>query len=108
MAIVPPGRGREAASEYHSQENLGLHTLVQVKPITGRTHQIRLHMAFINCPVVGDTVYGRKQPSLPLDRIFLHAQRLEITLPGEISPRMFEAPLPDELAEILEHLRQGN
>jgi 23S rRNA pseudouridine1911/1915/1917 synthase len=76
-----------------------------VEPVTGRTHQIRLHLAFLGCPVVGDRVYGRAKPSLPLKRHFLHAARLEVRLPGEAEPRRFEAPLPPELEQLLEGLR---
>lgn len=105
MAIVPPGKGRDAASEYHTVESFPLHTLLEVHPVTGRTHQIRLHLAFIGCPVVGDTIYGHKHSSLPLRRHFLHAARLVICLPGESQPRTFVAPLPDELEAILLSLR---
>jgi 23S rRNA pseudouridine1911/1915/1917 synthase len=63
-------------------------------------------MAFLGCPVVGDRVYGRKRPSLPLERQFLHAQRLTIVLPGEADPRLFEAPLPGELQAVLANLRR--
>ena len=81
------------------------HTLVDVHLLTGRTHQIRVHMAFIECPVVGDTVYGKRKPTLPLDRHFLHAARMSITLPGEDNPRQFKAPLPDDLEVVLDDLR---
>jgi 23S rRNA pseudouridine1911/1915/1917 synthase len=74
--------------------------------ITGRTHQIRLHMAFINCPIAGDRVYGRRRASINLERHFLHARRLDIRLPGEKLPGTFEAPMPDELEQILENLRK--
>lgn len=107
MAVVTPGRGREAASEYLTLESFPEHTLLEVHPITGRTHQIRLHMAFIGCPVVGDTVYGLRHPSLPLKRHFLHAQRLTIRLPGEKNGRTFTAPLPPELENVLNQLRQA-
>lgn len=106
MAILPPGKGREAISEYHTLETFPAHTLLEVHPLTGRTHQIRLHMAFLGCPIVGDTVYGRKKPTLPISRHFLHAFRLKIILPGEASPRTFEAPLPDELLFLLNELRK--
>jgi 23S rRNA pseudouridine1911/1915/1917 synthase len=105
MAIVPISRGREAATEYHSLEQYPRHELIEAHPITGRTHQIRVHMAFIHCPIVGDTLYGHIHPSLPLTRFFLHALRLTITLPGEKQARTFEAPLPPELSIILEQLR---
>jgi 23S rRNA pseudouridine1911/1915/1917 synthase len=107
MAAVPDAAGRKAVSEYRTLESFPVHSLLEVHPITGRTHQIRLHLAFLNCPIVGDTVYGRKKPSLPLDRHFLHAARLKITLPGERKPRTFEAPLPEELAGLLARLRRG-
>ncbi len=105
MAITPPHKGRDAISEYFTRESFEKHTLLEVRILTGRTHQIRLHMAFIKCPVVGDTIYGRKQPSLNLKRQFLHAQKLAIIIPGEHSQRTFEAPLPDDLDQILQELR---
>jgi 23S rRNA pseudouridine1911/1915/1917 synthase len=106
MAILPADKGREAISEYRTLETFPSHTLLEVHPITGRTHQIRLHLAFLGCPIVGDTVYGRKRPTLPLQRHFLHAWRLKIVLPGESQPRTFQAPLPAELNAILETLRK--
>ena len=108
MAVLPPGKGREAISEYRTLEKFSKHTLLEVHPITGRTHQIRLHLAFLGCPVVGDTTYGRKTPSLPLERHFLHAARLIITLPGERQARTFEARLPAELVKLLDSLRLSN
>lgn len=105
MAVVPESRGREAISEYRTLESFEAHTLLEVHPLTGRTHQIRLHCAFLGCPIVGDEVYGRKKPSVPLDRHFLHAFRLKIVLPGERESRFFEAPLPDELEQVLDVLR---
>lgn len=107
MMIVASDRGRLAISEYHTLENFPQHTLLKVHPITGRTHQIRLHLAFIGCPVVGDTVYGRRRPSLDLGRFFLHAASLKIVLPGERAPRTFEAPLPEELRQALHQLRSN-
>ena len=105
MAILPPGKGREAISEYKTLESFKSHTLLEFHPLTGRTHQIRLHCAFLECPIVGDKVYGRKSQSVQLDRHFLHAARLKITLPGEKKPRQFEAPLPGELEAVLVELR---
>ncbi len=104
MAIQPPGKGRAAVSEYRTLESLGEHTLLEVHPLTGRTHQIRLHCAFLNCPIVGDTIYGRRHRTLPIKRHFLHALRLSVKLPGEETPRTFEAPLPVDLKELLELL----
>lgn len=105
MAIVPESRGREAISEYKTVESFRSHTLLEFHPLTGRTHQIRLHCAFLGCPIVGDNVYGKKKSSLEIDRHFLHAYRLRIVLPGEREPRAFEAPLPEELERVLTTLR---
>jgi len=102
MAVVPPGKGRSAVSEYSTLSKYDHHTLLEVHPVTGRTHQIRLHMAFLGCPIVSDRIYGRRQPSLDLGRQFLHAARLKIRLPGESDFVEFEAPLPDDLSNILE------
>jgi 23S rRNA pseudouridine1911/1915/1917 synthase len=107
MAIVVPHKGREATSEYRTVETFPRHTLLEVHPITGRTHQIRLHLDFLGCPITGDRVYGRRSPTVPLNRHFLHAARLTIRLPGESEPRTFEAPLPRELEEVLEALRES-
>jgi 23S rRNA pseudouridine1911/1915/1917 synthase len=106
MAVVASQKGREAISEYHTIETFSHHTLLEIHPITGRTHQIRLHLVFIGCPVAGDTVYGHKHPTIPLQRHFLHAARLTICLPGVTTARTFEAPLPLELERVLEQLRQ--
>jgi 23S rRNA pseudouridine1911/1915/1917 synthase len=107
MAIVAPQKGREAISEYRTLETFSDQTLLEVHPITGRTHQIRLHLAFVGCPVAGDTVYGRQHSTIPVKRHFLHAARLTIRLPGEKSPRTFEAPLPEELNTVLKGLRRA-
>lgn len=105
LAVVPPGKGRLAISEFRTLEAFSDHTLLEVHPITGRTHQIRLHLAYLGCPITGDSVYGRRKSSLPLTRHFLHAARLMIQLPSEKSPRVFEATLPVDLIKALNHLR---
>lgn len=105
MAIVSESRGREAISEYKTVESFANHTLLEFHPLTGRTHQIRLHCAFLGCSIVGDEVYGRKKPTVEIDRHFLHAYRLKIVLPGKKESRFFEAPLPAELEQVLVSLR---
>lgn len=107
MAVVTPRKGRQAVSEYKTLEAFTAHTLLEIHPITGRTHQIRLHLAFLGCPVAGDTVYGKRHSSIPIERHFLHATRLRLRLQGETEPRTFEAPLPNELVQVLEMLRNG-
>jgi 23S rRNA pseudouridine1911/1915/1917 synthase len=105
MANVSESRGREAISEYKTVESFKEHSLLEFHPLTGRTHQIRLHCAFLGCPIVGDAVYGRKKPTISIDRHFLHAHRLRILLPEEKESRIFEAPLPEELERVLISLR---
>ena len=105
MAIMPPGKGREAVSEYLTLEAFNKHTLLEFHPLTGRTHQIRLHCMFLGCPIVGDKVYGHRKLSIDIDRHFLHAAKLKIILPGKNQPQTFEAPLPEELQTILDSLR---
>jgi len=106
MAVVPLDKGREAISEYRTLESFSAHTLLEVHPLTGRTHQIRVHLAFLGCPVTADMVYGKRKPTIELGRHFLHAQRLKIVLPGEKQARIFEASLPQELRLVLEQLRK--
>ena len=104
MTITAPERGREAVTEYFTIKRFLRHTYLEAHPLTGRTHQIRVHLAFIHCPIVGDVVYGHKNPSIPVPRQFLHAARLQVFLPGEDTPRIFEAPLPAELEQVLNKL----
>lgn len=106
MAIVSAGKGREAVSEYKTLEVFKEHTLLEFHPQTGRTHQIRLHCAFLGCPIVGDSVYGKRNFTLEIKRHFLHAFRLKITLPNEKQPHTFEAELPDELKKVLDDVKR--
>jgi len=107
MALMPSGKGREAISEYRTMETFRAHTLLEFHPITGRTHQIRLHCAFLNCPIVGDVLYGRRTPTVAINRHFLHAAELTLLLPGESKARQFSAGLPAELQTILAGLRNS-
>lgn len=103
MAVAYEGKGRRAVSEYATVKNYDNHTLLEVKPLTGRTHQIRVHLAYIGSPVAGDQIYGRRKSSIPGERFFLHAQKLKIELPDG-KTREFMAALPKELKDILTQL----
>lgn len=103
MAIVEGGR--PATTEYRVLEYLREHTLVQVTPITGRTHQVRVHMAAIGHPLLGDVQYGGGSPLL--GRQFLHASSLGFRLPFTGQYQEFTSRLPRDLEEVLERLR-GN
>ena len=104
MAVMPDHKGRAAVTEYRTLQSFPEHTLIEAHPVTGRTHQIRVHLAFLGCPIVGDAIYGRRKSSLSIQRHFLHAGRIQIILPGEATPRVFEAELPAELQAVLESL----
>ncbi len=98
--------GREAVSHYEVLEAFGEAALVQIKIETGRTHQIRVHMAHIKCPVIGDTVYGRaRTSSIKADRQMLHAAKLSLNHPKTGKRMTFEAPLPNDMETLLKHLR---
>jgi len=105
MAVGIRGQGKAAVSEYFERQKYEKHSLIEIHPITGRTHQIRVHLSYIDAPVVGDTLYGHRHPSIPIDRFFLHAKSLSVRLPGDRSPSEFVAALPKELQEILDNLR---
>jgi 23S rRNA pseudouridine1911/1915/1917 synthase len=103
MAVVRSGR--PAVTRFHVVERFPNTTLLEVTIETGRTHQIRVHLAFIGHPIVGDRLYGRARPAEPaLERQFLHASALAFTLPNGEAAR-FEARLPDDLRAVLEELR---
>ena len=83
--------GKPAQTTYHVLTENDTQSLVELKPTTGRTHQLRVHLAHLNAPILGDRVYGKSSDC----RMMLHAQKLEITLPsGE--RKVFEAAIPDE------------
>ena len=95
---------REAVTFFEIVETLPEHTLLDVRLETGRTHQIRVHLAAIDLPVSGDSVYGVKG-DLGLERQFLHAHRLAFTHPLTGNRVELESPLPTELLAALEQAR---
>lgn len=103
MAIVEAGR--QATTQYQVRKYLDGYTLVEVSPLTGRTHQIRVHLSAIGYQVVGDPVYGVK--SAHLDRQFIHAYRLGFRLPSTKQYQEFASPLPADLEQVLEHLTRN-
>ncbi len=104
MTVVADGRA--AVTEYRVLERFEWQTYLEAEPQTGRTHQIRVHFAYIGHPVVGDTVYGYRKQRVSLDRQFLHAARLVFAHPvtGEVLD--LTAALPAELAALLDDLRR--
>ncbi len=99
--------GREAVTEYHVLDDQfqDQAALVVFKPLTGRTHQIRVHAAFIGCPVLGDRVYGFRKQRTRMKRHFLHAATLAFDHPASGERMQFESPLPVGLQQIMDKLR---
>jgi 23S rRNA pseudouridine1911/1915/1917 synthase len=106
MAVVPDGR--ESVTGYRVRERLGDWTLLELDLVTGRTHQIRVHLAAIGHPLAGDPVYGngtsRRGPE-GTTRLFLHSWRIELQSPADGHLIRATAPLPPELERVLERLR---
>jgi 23S rRNA pseudouridine1911/1915/1917 synthase len=106
MAVVRSGRA--AVTHFRVVERFADATLLEVSIETGRTHQIRVHFAFIGHPIVGDHVYGKSRFTNPHEtRQFLHASALGFRLPDGEALRL-EAPLPQDLQSVLEELRAGS
>jgi 23S rRNA pseudouridine1911/1915/1917 synthase len=112
MAVVTDGR--RAVTGYRVRERFAGWTLLELDLVTGRTHQIRVHLEAIGHPIAGDPVYGtgtsRKGPrpgrgGAPLERLFLHAWRLQLASPSDGHLIRAEAPLPGELERVLVGLR---
>ncbi|MEW6446629.1 MAG: RluA family pseudouridine synthase [Bacillota bacterium] len=102
MAVNP--KGREAVTHFTVAARFRKYTLLRLHLNTGRTHQIRVHLAYIGHPVVGDLKYGPARPHLGLEGQFLHAGTLGFTHPKSGKPLRFEAPLPPELGTVLMNL----
>jgi 23S rRNA pseudouridine1911/1915/1917 synthase len=106
MAVVPDGR--ESVTGYRVRERLGAWTLLELDLVTGRTHQIRVHLAAIGHPLAGDPIYGngtsRRGPEGNA-RLFLHSWRIELQSPTDGHVIRATAPLPPELESVLGVLR---
>lgn len=94
--------GRAAFTSWRVLRRFTRHALLEVTIGTGRTHQIRVHLSSIGHPILGDTLYGARTTPLLPDRFFLHAARLRFVSPASAQSVTLEAPLPRELAAIIE------
>ena len=111
-------QAREAETGWRVARRLGGFTLLELHLRTGRTHQIRVHCAAIQRPIIGDPVYGRRKPAGdlagvqallgPVRRQMLHAWRLEITHPHTGERLRFESPLPEDMEALIEKLEVGS
>lgn len=109
MSVIP--EGRESVTEFEVLKRFNNFTLIKVRPITGRTHQIRVHLSYIGKPVVGDVQYRKRrriEDYLKLKRHFLHASKLEFKHPRDGKEMSFEDKLPEELKNSLNMLENKN
>lgn len=105
MAVVRSG-GKQAVTHYRVLERFGAYTYIECRLETGRTHQIRVHMASIGHPLLGDEVYGRGKNPFHLEGQTLHAMVLGFVHPSTGEYMEFEAPLPEYFEELLRKLRR--
>lgn len=105
MTIVVEEKGRKAVTHFTVLERLGDYTLIEARLETGRTHQIRVHMAYIKHPVLGDMVYGPKKDKFNLKGQVLHARILGFIHPSKNTYMEFEAPFPEYFEKLLKGLR---
>ncbi len=106
--------GKTAVTDYHvlrvwkeARDARGSsYALVSLRPRTGRTHQLRVHMAGLGSPILGDPLYGRHDPFFPEATLMLHARRLAITLPGAEGSTVFEAAVPERFRVLIRKLTQ--
>lgn len=103
MAVL--AGGREAITHYQVLEHYQGYTLMKFRLETGRTHQIRVHMAHIGHPIIGDPLYGPAKDKWKLQGQCLHAGELELTHPATGERMLFEAPLPEYFEKVLQKLR---
>lgn len=119
MAVMPEGIGREAVTHYRVMERFRAHTRLRLRLETGRTHQIRVHMASIHHPLLGDNQYGGKRlkmlPGADEDLAnmlrnyrhqALHAVHIEFAHPKTKENMSFDVPIPEEMSELIEQLRK--
>ena len=105
FAVTP--RGKIAVTRYSVVKTWAAHSLILLRPKTGRTHQLRVHLRHLGCPIVGDPLYSPVDPLFPQAGLMLHARSLAIMLPGEDKERVFKAPLPDRFTAMIRSLNRG-
>jgi 23S rRNA pseudouridine1911/1915/1917 synthase len=107
MAVREAGKPARTEYEVRAVFDTPVCTLLECRLETGRTHQVRVHLAAIGHPVVGDATYGGARDQLQLERPFLHATTLAFTHPGSGTAMRFEEPLPEQLRDVLDRLIEG-
>ena len=101
--------GKHAITYYKVMKKWQDHSLLLLRPKTGRTHQLRVHLRHIGCPILGDPIYGHEDRRFPDAGLMLHSKRLVITIPGENDERIFSSAVPQRFLDVMAKLdRIGN
>ena len=100
--------GRTSLTYYKLVRNFGNYSLLLLRPKTGRTHQIRVHLKYLGNPILGDSIYGRPDPRFKNATLMLHSKSLSLVLPEEKDARTFRTPLPERFFKIINSLNNSN
>lgn len=103
---VPPSGARRALTFFKVLKIWGDISLVRLRPYTGRTHQLRVHMKYMDSPIIGDTLYGSKKAVRNHESLMLHAYSLSITIPGKSEIQHYKAALPQRFKEYIRELNK--
>ena len=107
MAVTVEGKSREAITHFKVLKRFSGYTLVEATLRTGRTHQIRVHLAFIGHPIVADQLYGHKRQGLNINRQALHSHVLGFVHPSSKKYMEFSTPVPQDMQKIIDYLEEG-
>ena len=99
---VSDNEGRASVTYFKLVRSYGDYSLLLLRPKTGRTHQIRVHLKYLGSPILGDPLYGREDPYFKNESLMLHAKRLSLVLPGHEKPAVFRTPLPERFRESID------
>lgn len=99
-----PELGKFARTLYKVIANYGNYSLVRVRLKTGRTHQIRVHMKYLGCPILGDPIYGKSDTLFPNATLMLHSRQMDIKLPGKETFTRFKAKVPERFKDVIKEL----
>lgn len=105
-AVVGTDEGKFARSYYRCISCYGEYSLMRVRINTGRTHQIRVHMKYLNCPILGDQIYSRPDRKFPGATLMLHSRKMRIYIPGIRNKMEFVSPTPRRFVEVMKILKK--
>lgn len=105
-AVVDTDAGKFARTLYKVIAYYGNYSLIRVRLKTGRTHQIRVHMKYLGCPILGDPIYGKNDKLFPESTLMLHSRQLDIRLPGQTDFTRFKASIPERFYTVMNKLKE--